>query len=407
MSSTRPPTPPFAPHRVAVVLGTRPEAVKLAPVIRAMRDSEHFEPVVVTTGQHREMLAGILPQLEVRPDVELDVMRPGQSLHALSARLHSELGDVLGGQPFAAAVVQGDTTTALCGALAAFYQHVPVAHVEAGLRSGVRADPFPEEANRRMISTVATWHFAPTVPAGVNLLREGIESDQVEVTGNTVVDNLLWVVGRRLGTSAFPAGAPGRRVLVTLHRRENQGAAMTALAEAVAQLARERDVQVVLPVHRSPAVRASLLPVLADQPRVHLVEPLDYLDFTATLADADLVLTDSGGVQEEAPTLDVPVLVLRRTTERMEAVRAGAAELVGTDPAAVLARAGALLDDAALHARMAAAENPFGDGRASQRILDRLALDLTAAPALPREGEVVALPSDETALTPADFAVVP
>lgn len=410
MPTTRPAPSQDAPHRVAVVLGTRPEAVKLAPLVRAMHASPNFQPVVVTTGQHREMLASILPQLEVEPDVELDVMRPGQSLHALSARLHTALGEVFGTGDFAAAVVQGDTTTALCGALAAFYQHVPVAHVEAGLRSGVQADPFPEEANRRMISTVTTWHFAPTVPAGVNLLREGIDQAQVDVTGNTVIDNLLWVVGRHLGTSAFPAGATGKKVLVTLHRRENQGAAMAALAQGIVQLTRERDVQVVLPVHRSPAVRESLLPHLVAQPRIHLTEPLDYLDFTATLADADLALTDSGGVQEEAPTLDVPVLVLRRTTERMEAVRAGAAELVGIEPDVVLARARVLLDDEAAHARMASAPNPFGDGRASERILDRLALDLvvrTMVPEVP-DAPVSAVPVLETTAPAAgEFAVVP
>jgi UDP-N-acetylglucosamine 2-epimerase (non-hydrolysing) len=249
----------------------------------------------------------------------------------------------------------------------------------------------------------------------VNLLREGIDQERVDVTGNTVIDNLLWVVERRLGTSAFPVGGAGKRILVTLHRRENQGAAMVALAEGILQLTRERDVQVVLPVHRSPAVRASLLPVLAGQPRIHLTEPLDYLDFTATLADAHLALTDSGGVQEEAPTLGVPVLVLRRTTERMEAVRAGAAELVGIDPDVVLARARTLLEDESAHARMAGAPNPFGDGRASERILDRLAADLGAhvvapspAPAVARVTAVAtAATADAGATTASDFAVVP
>ncbi|NAZ88094.1 non-hydrolyzing UDP-N-acetylglucosamine 2-epimerase [Kineococcus indalonis] len=370
-------------HDVAVVLGTRPEAVKLAPVVRAMRRSPRFRPTVVTTGQHREMLDRILPQLELEPDVRLDVMRERQSLHALSSRLHAALGEVLGSAAFDAAVVQGDTTTALCGAIAAFYQRIPVAHVEAGLRSGVQGDPFPEEVNRRMVAQVSTWHFAPTVPAGVNLLREGVPQDGIEVTGNTVVDNLLWVVDQGLGRSAFDTSRGGRRVLVTLHRRENQGAVMSGLAEAVLRLVRERDVQVVLPLHRSPAVREALLPVLSQDPRIRTTEPLDYLDFTATLADADLVLTDSGGVQEEAPSLDVPVLVLRRTTERMEVVRAGGAELVGTDPQVVLARALALLDDRDAHARMARAVSPFGDGRAAGRILDRLDRDLSAGAARP------------------------
>lgn len=364
------------PRRVLVVLGTRPEAVKLAPLVRALTTSPQFTPTVVTTGQHREMVRQVLPALEVRADVELDVMRDRQSLHALTSRLAGALGEVVAGGGFDAALVQGDTTSALCGALAAFYEHVPVAHVEAGLRSGVHDDPFPEELNRRLVGQVARWHFAPTVPAGVNLLREGVPADTVEVTGNTVVDNLLWVVARGLGTSAFDPGAGGRRILVTLHRRENQGPVMAGLARAVRRVADERDVRVVVPVHRSPAVREVLLPLLDGHPRIRLTDPLDYLDFTATLAEADLALTDSGGVQEEAPSLGVPVLVLRRTTERMEAVRAGAAALVGTGPDEVVARTLRLLDDAEAHARMSRAQNPFGDGRATGRILDRLVRDL-------------------------------
>ncbi|WP_432547563.1 non-hydrolyzing UDP-N-acetylglucosamine 2-epimerase [Kineococcus sp. SYSU DK004] len=387
MSRTPVPGAPARRYRTAVVLGTRPEAVKLAPVVRAMRSSPDLEPVVVTTGQHRELVADVLPQLGVEADVALDVMRPRQPLSSLTARLCEGLGEVLRAGAFDAVVVQGDTTTALCGALCGFYADVPVAHVEAGLRSGSRGDPFPEEVNRRVITHLSTWHFAPTLPAGVNLLREGVREQDVEVTGNTVVDNLLWVVRHGLGTSAFtprPEGAAApRRVLLTLHRRENQGEVMTGLARAVARLADLRDVEVVLPVHPSPAVRESLLPVLAGHPGVVVTEPLDYLHFTATLAEADLVLTDSGGVQEEAPSLDVPVLVLRRTTERAEGVRAGTAALVGTDPDVVLERALELLDDPQAHARMAAAENPFGDGLASERVVRRLAADLARRDAAP------------------------
>nr|WP_179756618.1 UDP-N-acetylglucosamine 2-epimerase (non-hydrolyzing) [Kineococcus aurantiacus] len=366
-----------------VVVGTRPEAVKLAPVVRAMEEAAGFEPVVVSTGQHREMLDQMLSALQVRVDVQLDVMRERQDLHGLTSRLSGQLGAVVADGPYDAVVVQGDTTTALCGALAAFYAGLPVAHVEAGLRSGVLTDPFPEELNRRLVSRLARWHFAPTLPAGTNLLREGVPVGDIEVTGNTVVDNLLWVVGRGLGTSAFaPEGArrrTGPRIVVTLHRRENQGAVMAALARAVADVADARDAEVVLPLHRSPAVRDVVLPVLGDHPRVRITEPLDYLDFTATLSRADLVLTDSGGVQEEAPSLDVPVLVLRRTTERPEAVRAGAAALVGTDPDDVRRAALDLIDDPGALRRMRSVDNPFGDGHASARILERLDRDLTAA----------------------------
>ncbi|MEZ0164762.1 non-hydrolyzing UDP-N-acetylglucosamine 2-epimerase [Kineococcus sp. LSe6-4] len=368
-------------HRVLLVIGTRPEAVKFAPLVRAMTADHRFDPVVVTTGQHREMLDQVLSALDVVPDVRLDVMRERQDLHRLTSRLSAELGTVVTGGAFDALVVQGDTTTALCGALAGFYAGIPVAHVEAGLRSGVPTDPFPEEQNRRLVSRLARWHLAPTLPAGTNLLREGICADDIEITGNTVVDNLLWVVGRGLGRSAFGDGGPARarsgpRIVLTLHRRENQGPVMARLARAVAQVAEECDAEVVLPLHRSPAVRDAVLPVLGEHPHVRLTEPLDYLDFTATLAAADLALTDSGGVQEEAPSLDVPVLVLRNTTERMEAVRAGAALLVGTDPQEVRRRTLDLLADPERVQRMRSVPNPFGDGRAAERILERLARDL-------------------------------
>lgn len=381
-----------AVHRVLVVIGTRPEAVKLAPLVRAMRASAEFDPVVVTTGQHREMLHQMMTSLEVVADVELDVMRDRQDLHGLTARLSHELGAVVTNEPFDATLVQGDTTTAFCGALAAFYAGVPVAHVEAGLRSGVVTDPFPEELNRRLVSRLARWHFAPTLPAGANLLGEGVAAADIEITGNTVVDNLLWVVERGLGRSAFSPVRTGPRIVVTLHRRENQGSTMAGLARVVAEVADARGAEVVLPLHRSPAVRDAVLPALGGHPRVRLTEPLGYLDFTATLADADLALTDSGGVQEEAPSLDVPVLVLRRTTERMEGVRAGTAVLVGTSPDEVRRRTLSLLDDASALHRMRSAANPFGDGHACARILERLHRDLSPVAARRREPVVGVLP---------------
>ncbi|CAM4447377.1 UDP-N-acetylglucosamine 2-epimerase (non-hydrolyzing) [Nocardia ninae] len=361
------------PVRAMLILGTRPEAIKLAPVVRAMTAAARFEPLVVTTGQHREMLHQMLDLFEVCDRVELDVMRERQQLSALTARLVAELGEVIRRQQPDLVVVQGDTTTALTGALAACYEHVPVAHVEAGLRTGRPDNPFPEEINRRLVARVARWHFAPTARAAENLLAEGVPEQTVFTTGNTVIDNLLWVLSRGAGRSRF--GTDLRHVLLTLHRRENQGDTMRAMGCAVRRLADRGDVEILLPLHKSPAVREALLPELTGHPNIRVVEPLDYLDFTATLAACDLVLTDSGGIQEEAPSLGKPTLVLRTTTERPEAVQVGAAKLVGTDPDAIVAAAASLLDDHAVYTRMANAGNPFGDGHAADRIVAQLAAD--------------------------------
>ncbi|MCW8377909.1 non-hydrolyzing UDP-N-acetylglucosamine 2-epimerase [Streptomyces justiciae] len=370
-------TPPSTmPVHAMLVLGTRPEAIKLAPVARAMAAGPQFEPVVVTTGQHREMLHQMLGMLGVDVRIALDVMRTRQQLSDLTARLVRELGTVLREQRPDLVVVQGDTTTALAGALAAFYEKIPVAHVEAGLRTGVIDNPFPEELNRSLIGRIARWHFAPTPAAARHLTDEGVPDEQVFTTGNTVIDNLLWVLAEGSGTSAFRTDA--KRILVTLHRRENQGERMRGMGRALTRLARRGDVEIVLPLHKSPAVRDALLPELDGQQGVSLVEPLDYLDFAATLAECDLVLTDSGGIQEEAPSLAKPSLVLRTTTERPEAVEAGAARLIGTDPDAIVTWAERLLDDPAEYRRMATAGNPFGDGEAARRILGQLAEDFAA-----------------------------
>ncbi|MEU5438423.1 UDP-N-acetylglucosamine 2-epimerase (non-hydrolyzing) [Streptomyces sp. NPDC020719] len=364
-----------APVRAMLVLGTRPEAIKLAPLARALESDPQFEPVVVTTGQHREMLHQMLDLLRVEVGFTLDVMRNRQQLSDLTARLVKGLGTLLRAQRPDVVIVQGDTTTALTGALCAFYERIPVAHVEAGLRTGVPDNPFPEELNRCLIGRMARWHFAPTERAARHLAAEGIAAEQILTTGNTVVDNLQWVLAEGLGSCAFHTTR--RRVLVTLHRRENQGERMRGMGRALCRLAERGDVEIVLPLHKSPAVRDALLP-LARQEGIHLVEPLDYPDFTATLAGCDLVLTDSGGIQEEAPSLGKPALVLRTTTERPEAVEAGAARLVGTDPDAIVAATSALLDDPAAYARMAGAGNPFGDGRATERILTQLSEDFAA-----------------------------
>ncbi|MES5822946.1 UDP-N-acetylglucosamine 2-epimerase (non-hydrolyzing) [Streptomyces sp. RG80] len=397
--------PSAVPVRAMLVLGTRPEAIKLAPVARAMAAGPQFEPIVVTTGQHREMLHQMLGMLCVDVRIALDVMRSRQQLSDLTARLVRELGGVMREQRPDLVVVQGDTTTALAGALAAFYEKIPVAHVEAGLRTGVIDNPFPEELNRSLIGRIARWHFAPTEAAARHLTEEGVAEEQVFTTGNTVIDNLLWVLAEGTGASAFrtatrsvpadqadrEARAPGidpngpvrreggpKRILVTLHRRENQGERMRGMGRALTRLARRGDVEIVLPLHKSPAVRDVLLPELGDHEGIFLVEPLGYLDFAATLAECDLVLTDSGGIQEEAPSLSKPSLVLRTTTERPEAVEAGAARLVGTDPEAIVTWAERLLDDPVEYRRMADAGNPFGDGTAARRILAQLAEDFAA-----------------------------
>jgi UDP-N-acetylglucosamine 2-epimerase (non-hydrolysing) len=366
------------PARILVILGTRPEAIKLAPVVRALKFDPRFSPVVCSTGQHKEMLDQMLDAMQLSPDYELRLMRDCQALSALTGMAMTALGKVMRTVKPRAVIVQGDTTTCLCGALAAFYEGIPIAHVEAGLRSGCLRNPFPEELNRRLVAQMARWHFAPTQRAASNLHREGMDPAAIEVTGNTGIDNLRWVLSRGLGNPQFRTGL--RRVLVTLHRRESQGELMRGLATVLGRLATRGDVEVLLPLHKSPAVRDAIGPILSDKDHVTLTEPLGYLDFTASLANADLVLTDSGGVQEEAPSLGKPVLVLRETTERPEAIEAGVARLVGTNPDAVYQAAALLLDDGDVYSAMARAVNPFGDGHAAERIVSRLGVDL-ASPA--------------------------
>lgn len=364
--------------RATVLVGTRPEAIKLAPVVRSLRE-RGVGVRVVASGQHREMVGDLLPVLETPADVDLGVMRTAQTLPGLTARVLEAVTAEVEQHPTDVVVVQGDTTTVLSGAMAAFYAGIPVAHVEAGLRSGRIEDPFPEEANRQLVSRLARWHFAPTPGAGAALLAENIAPDAIQVTGNTVIDNLRWVLERGLGSSAFgPRREGARRVLVTMHRRENHGSVIAGLAAAIGRLATRHDLDVVLPVHPNPAVRDVVVATLGTHPSVRLVDPLPYVDFSATLGDADLVLTDSGGVQEEAPTFGKPVLVLRQTTERPEAIQAGCARLVGTEPQVLEDAVDELLGDPALFARMSTAANPFGDGRAADRIADRLCADLGA-----------------------------
>ncbi len=364
--------------RVVTILGTRPEVIKLAPVIAELRRTPATETVVVSTGQHREMLDQMLEQFELEADIDLDAMSPEQRLTDLTAELVRGIGETLASLRPDWILVQGDTSTAFCGALAAFYEGVPVAHVEAGLRTSDVRTPFPEEAHRRLVARLATLHFCPTSRNADNLRAEGVPENRVRVTGNTVIDALLWAVERaRVLRGPVPSTRP-RRILLTLHRRESHGEAMRGVCNAVRRLAGRGDVELVFPVHRSPAVRRVVLPELAGVEGVHLTDPLDYLSTVHVLDSSQLVLSDSGGLQEEAPALGKPVLVLRHTTERPEAVEAGTSRLVGTDEDVIVDAATDLLDDADAYAAMAHAESPFGDGHASARVVEALAQHTSA-----------------------------
>jgi len=369
---------------ILVVLGTRPDAIKLAPVIKALRRQRSFRVRVCATDQHGDLLDPVLDCFSIRPDCRLRVMRRNQTLGGLTARLLERLAPVLAAERPDLVIVQGDTTTALAAALSAHYLRIPVAHVEAGLRSGDKFAPFPEEMNRRLISRLADYHFAPTPHARDNLLAEGIPRRSIAVTGNTAIDAVL-AVARRARRAARPpdpvAGVAWDRqrvVLVTLHRRESFGEPLRRACRALAVLAeRNPGVEFVFPVHPNPRVRPVARQMLGGRANVHLVEPLDYPSFVWCMARASLIISDSGGVQEEAPSLGVPVLVARDVTERIEGIEAGMARLVGTDPRKIIAEAQALLDAAAPRTSQRKSRsfgrNPYGDGRASERIAAFLA----------------------------------
>lgn len=366
-------------QRIAVVVGTRPEVIKLAPVLMALRRRPGVEAVLVSTGQHREMLGQAMDAFGLAPDVDLDLMRPDQTLHDVAAGALVAMRRVLAGLRPDWVVVQGDTTTAFAAALAAFYSRCPVAHVEAGLRSGRLDLPFPEEGNRRLVDQLSAALFAPTERARAELLREGFAPEAIAVTGNTVVDALLWARRVARERSAWPAALPrdaadGRRVvLVTAHRRESFGPGVEAICRALLAIVREEPSALVLyPVHLNPNVDGPVRRLLGEEARIVLLPPLRYLEFVALLDRADVVLTDSGGVQEEAPTFAKPILVMRDVTERPEGVEAGVARLVGTSEAAIAGETIALLRDPARHAAMATGVNPYGDGLAAERIADHL-----------------------------------
>ena len=368
-------TPSDCPLKVMLVYGTRPEAIKLAPLVAAMRDDERFNPIVVVTGQHREMLDQVHDFFGIVPDEDLDIHAPGQTLTQITNRSLQGVGRAIEAYRPDAVVVQGDTTSAFAAALAAFYHEIPVLHVEAGLRTGNISSPFPEEANRRLISQVTALHLCPTTTSRDNLLRESTDPRTVRVTGNTVIDALLVAVDRRVpppdeNLMAALEDVSRRVVLVTAHRRESWGEPMRAIGRAVARLAEQHpEVLFVLPIHRNPRVREALLPQIGGRSNIVWCDPLEYGAFCALIDRCDVVLTDSGGVQEEAPALSKPVLVMRDNTERPEAVAFGVAELVGTDEDRIVERVSTLLTDKAAYAAMAQAANPYGDGHACKRIL--------------------------------------
>lgn len=367
--------------RILVTFGTRPEAIKMFPVVAALRETGRFDVRVVVTAQHRELLDSVLALADLVPDVDLDLMEPNQSLDALSARLIARFGAVLDAWLPDRVLVHGDTLTTMMATLACYFRRIPVGHVEAGLRSGDIYSPWPEEVNRKVTGVIADLHFAPTETAAAALRLENVSENCIHITGNTVIDALLYAQAKIAANPALaPAIAPlkarfaGKRIIaVTAHRRENFGAGMAQIAQGLQMLAARDDVAIIYPLHPNPNVGGVMQPALAGLDNIALINPLDYLDFVAMMAASDIVLTDSGGIQEEAPSLGKPVLVMRDTTERPEGVAAGTAKLVGADAAVIVAETSRLLDDPAAYEAMSLAHNPYGDGTASRQIANIIA----------------------------------
>lgn len=365
------------------VFGTRPEAIKMAPLALSLAADERFDSKVCVTGQHRQMLDQVLDLFELKPDFDLSVMKPGQDLTGVTTAILIGMKEVLASCKPDVVLVHGDTATTFAACLAAYYQQIPVAHVEAGLRTGNLYSPWPEEANRKLTGTLATLHFAPTESSKTNLLREGVDPKSIHVTGNTVIDALLEVIERldkdtELGKRAAAPTAfldrTRKLILVTGHRRESFGGGFERICQALLETAkRNPDVDIVYPVHLNPQVQEPVNRLLAGIDNIHLIEPLDYLPFVYLMSQAHIILTDSGGIQEEAPSLGKPVLVMRDTTERPEAVSAGTVKLVGTDVAKIVGELDILLTDKNAYHSMRFAHNPYGDGNACQRICSTLA----------------------------------
>jgi len=370
----------MAARKILIVFGTRPEAIKMAPVVQALAADPAIDARVCVTAQHRQMLDQVLELFSIRPEYDLDIMRPGQGLYDITSNVLLELRPVLEAFRPEVVLVHGDTTTTLAASLAAYYQQIAVGHVEAGLRTGNIYSPWPEEVNRKVTGAIATLHFAPTEKAAANLRAEGVPNDRIWITGNTVIDSLQHAVElirtqperERELAERFNLDPAKRMILVTGHRRESFGDGFERICIALARLAQRQDVEIVYPVHLNPNVKGPVEANLGNLANVHLLAPQDYLPFVYLMDRSTIIITDSGGVQEEAPSLGKPVLVMRDTTERPEAVEAGTVRLVGTDVDAILSEASLLLDDAEAYAAMSRAHNPYGDGKAAGRILQAL-----------------------------------
>jgi UDP-N-acetylglucosamine 2-epimerase (non-hydrolysing) len=363
-------------HKILLIFGTRPEAIKLCPVIRGLREHpSEFDVRVCVTGQHREMLDQVLEAFHIKPDHDLNLMLPGQTLFQSTSRILAGLEPVLHAERPAMVIVQGDTTTTFCGALAAFYSRIPVAHVEAGLRTHDMRQPFPEEMNRVLASHLTALHFAATETAAQNLREEGVRPDTIHITGNTGIDAVLFVrdaleQGTLHGREWPELNASKKLIVVTAHRRESFGDGFGRICRALAKIADRDDVQLVYPVHPNPNVQDPVQRYLSQHPHVQLIEPQSYVPFVDLMRRAYLLITDSGGIQEEGPSLGKPILVLREKTERPEAVTAGTVKLVGTDEDRIVDEATVLLDNGRAYNEMSRVHNPYGDGRASARISD-------------------------------------
>jgi len=365
--------------KVLSIFGTRPEAIKMAPVVRELTRRKGIESRVCVTAQHREMLDQVLSLFKIKPDIDLNLMRPNQSLAQITAAVFTHLDPVLAKMKPDWVLVQGDTTTVMAVALNAYYRQIKVGHVEAGLRTHNKWEPFPEEINRRVAGVSADLHFAPTKWSQQNLLKEGVAKESVHVTGNPVIDALIFVAEQKVPTrvaSLLSTLETKRLVLVTAHRRENHGKPLELICAALKSIAARGDVEVIYPVHLNPNVQKPVKRLLGNVPNITLLPPLEYLPLVHLMKNADLILTDSGGIQEEAPAFGVPVLVLRDVTERPEGIQAGTLKLVGTDEHKIVNEASYLLNDPVAHAAMAQAVNPFGIGDSAKRIVDILEMSM-------------------------------
>lgn len=362
--------------KVMTVFGTRPEAIKMAPLVHELKKSSEIETIVTVTAQHREMLDQVLDLFKITPDFDLNMMKSRQTLVDITTNALTGLHDIIQKVKPDLVLVHGDTSTTFVASLAAFYSQTKVGHVEAGLRTWNKYSPFPEEMNRQLTGVIADLHFAPTTQAATHLRKENKQENTIYITGNTAIDALKTTVREDYAHEALEKLGDDRLLLVTAHRRENLGEPMKHMFRAIKRIVHEHeDVQVIYPVHLNPAVRELANDILGDDPRIHLIEPLGVLDFHNFAARAHLILTDSGGVQEEAPSLGVPVLVLRDTTERPEGIKAGTLKLAGTDEETIYALAYELLSDKQMYEKMAKASNPYGDGYASKRIVEAILYD--------------------------------